>query len=129
MTKQIDPGVVPVVAAIARHRESIADAITAAVREAIAEAIRAPTLAVVDVDGLSLGGLAALLHSQPQIVAARAELAIAASGAVDAEADELEVDDDDEADELEVDDDCAACGGSGGGPDRALRCPHCEGRG
>ena len=121
-SNRIDPGVVPLVAAIARHRESIADAIVAAVREAIAEAVRAPTLAVVDVDGLTLGGLAALLHDQPQIVAARAELAIAASGAVDAEAD-------DDEEEEQDDNECGACGGSGGGPDPALKCRACGGSG
>jgi len=122
-SNRIDPGVVPLVAAIARHRESIADAIAAAVREAIAEAVRAPTLAVVDVDGLTLGGLAALLHSQPQIVAARAELAIAASGAVDAEADEEE-----EEEKVNECGECGACGGSGGGLPPAT-CPSCRGTG
>lgn len=29
----------------------------------------------------------------------------------------------------EADGDCSHCGGSGGGPDAALRCPYCRGRG
>lgn len=124
MGNDIDPGVVPLVAAVARHRESIADAIVAAVREAIAEALHAPSLSVVDVDGLSLGGLAALLHSQPKIVAARAELAIASSGAAGA----LEEDDAGEEDDPHGDV-CETCGGSGGGPEPPLYCRRCRGTG